>query len=42
MYAVEATNMAAHARRLCAANGLDHVVTVLEGYMEAQTIPEKV
>merc|ERR1739841_18198 len=34
--------MAAHARRLCAQNGVDHIVTVLEGYMEKQTLPEKV
>lgn len=42
VYAVEATSMAAHARRLCAQNGVDHIVTVLEGYMEKQTLPEKV
>jgi protein arginine N-methyltransferase 1 len=42
VYAVEATSMAQHARRLVQQNGLSSVVTVLEGYMEKQTLPEKV
>ena len=34
--------MAAQARRLIAHNGWSHVITVLEGYMEQQQIPEPV
>ena len=34
--------MAQHARRLVLANGLQDVVTVLEGYMEKTELPEKV
>ena len=42
VYAVEATSMAQHARRLVQQNGLEDVVVVLEGYMERQALPEKV
>jgi len=42
VYAVEATSMTKHARRLVEHNGLQDVVTILEGYMEQQTLPEKV
>ena len=42
VYAIEATSMAQHARRLVLANGLQDVVTVLEGYMEKTELPEKV
>lgn len=42
VYAVEATSMAQHARRLVQQNGVQDVVVVLEGYMEAQELPEKV
>ncbi len=42
VYCVEATSMAQHARRLVQQNGLSDVVEVLEGYMEKQTLPEKV
>lgn len=42
VYAIEATSMAQHARRLVAANGLQDVVVVLEGYMEKIELPEKV
>ena len=42
VYAVEATSMSQHARRLVAQNNLQDVVVVLEGYMEKLEIPEKV
>ena len=42
VYAVEATSMAQHARRLVEQNGQQEVVTVLEGYMEKLELPEKV
>jgi protein arginine N-methyltransferase 1 len=42
VYAVEATSMAQHARRLIQQNGFEDVIVVLEGYMEKQTLPEKV
>ena len=42
VYAVEATSMSQHARRLVAQNNLQDVVVVLEGYMEKLDIPEKV
>ena len=42
VYAVEATSMAQHARRLVQQNGVQDIVVVLEGYMEAQALPEKV
>ena len=36
VYAVEATSMAQHARRLVQQNGVQDIVVVLEGYMEQQ------
>jgi protein arginine N-methyltransferase 1 len=42
VYAVEATNMAAHARMLVAGNGMEHIVEVIEGSVEEITLPEKV
>jgi len=42
VYAVEATSMAQHARRLVQQNGFQDVIVVLEGYMEKQELPEKV
>ena len=42
VYAIEATSMAQHARRLVQQNGMQDVVVVLEGYMEKQELPEKV
>ena len=42
VYAVEATSMSQHARRLVAQNNLQDVVVVLEGYMEKIELPEKV
>ena len=31
MYAIDYTDMAKHARRVVAANGVDHIVTVIQG-----------
>ena len=42
VYAVEATSMAQQARRLVQQNGMQDIVTVLEGYMEKIELPEKV
>jgi len=42
VYAVEATYMAEHAKRLFAANGKGQVVEVLQGYVEDIELPEKV
>ncbi|CAM6100257.1 unnamed protein product [Calypogeia fissa] len=42
VYAVEATQMARHARSLVAGNGVEHVVEIIEGAIEDVTIPEKV
>ncbi|EFJ04382.1 hypothetical protein SELMODRAFT_267887 [Selaginella moellendorffii] len=42
VYAVEATNMARHARSLASANGVSHIVEVIEGSIEDVSIPEKV
>jgi len=42
VYAIEATSMAQHARRLVQQNGMQDVVVVLEGYMEKIELPEKV
>ncbi|EFJ25380.1 hypothetical protein SELMODRAFT_414023 [Selaginella moellendorffii] len=41
VYAVEATNMARHARSLASANGVGHIVEVIEGSIEEVSIPEK-
>lgn len=42
VYAVEATNMAQHARDLIRGNAVDHIVEVLQGSMEDLVLPEKV
>ena len=42
VYAIEATNVAAHAERLIAAHGLSDRITVLKGRMEQIELPEKV
>jgi len=42
VYAVEATYMATHARKLIKANGLDHVIEVLQSTVEEVELPEKV
>ncbi len=42
VYAVEATSMAEHARKLVKANQLDTIVTVIQGTMETVELPEKV
>ena len=41
-YAVEATHMATHARRLIKANGLENVVEVIQSSVEDVNLPEKV
>lgn len=42
VYAVEATQMARHARTLIIGNGVQHVVEIIEGAIEDVNIPEKV
>ncbi|KAL3156498.1 hypothetical protein ABBQ38_000798 [Trebouxia sp. C0009 RCD-2024] len=42
VYAVEATSMAKHARKLVEAHQLGHVVKVIQGVIETVNIPEKV
>ena len=42
VYAVEATYMAHHARKLIKANGLDHIIEVLQSTVEEVELPEKV
>lgn len=41
VYAVEATDMAVHARTLVRANGVGHIVEVLQGSMEDLQLPEQ-
>ena len=41
VYAVEATNMAQHAATLAKANGVEHIVEVMQGSIEDLTLPEK-
>lgn len=41
VYAVEATKMADHARRLAAGNGVENIVEVIEGSIEDIELPEK-
>ncbi|KAF8046570.1 hypothetical protein N665_3609s0002 [Sinapis alba] len=41
-YAVEATTMADHARALVKANGLEHIVEVIQASVEDISLPEKV
>eukprot|EP00039_Didymoeca_costata_P012153 m.173908 g.173908 ORF g.173908 m.173908 type:complete len:370 (+) comp15397_c0_seq9:134-1243(+) len=42
VYAVEATYMAKHAQTLCEANGVGHIVEVIQSAMEDVELPEKV
>lgn len=41
VYAVEATNMAEHARELARANDVADIVEVIQGSMEDVVLPEK-
>lgn len=41
VYAVEYTDMANHARNVVRANGLDHIVTVIQGAVEEVVLPEE-
>lgn len=41
VYAVEATDMATHARALVAGNGMENIVEVIEGSVEDITLPEQ-
>lgn len=41
MYAIEYTAMANHARRVVQANGVDHIVTVIQGAVEDVILPEE-
>jgi len=41
VYAVEYTDMAHHARNVVRANGLDHIVTVIQGAVEEVVLPEE-
>ena len=41
VYAVEATNMAEHARELARANGVADIVEVIQGTVEDVQLPEK-
>jgi hypothetical protein len=42
VYAVEATYMATHARKLIKANGLENVIEVIQSTVEDIELPEKV
>lgn len=42
VYAVEATDMAKHARRLVAAQGLQDRIEVVQGVIESVSLPEQV
>jgi len=42
VYAIEYTDMAKHARRLVKANGVEHVVEVIQSSVEELELPEKV
>jgi homoserine trans-succinylase len=41
VYAIEYTAMANHARRVVQANGVDHIVTVIQGAVEDVILPEE-
>lgn len=41
VYAVEATDMATHARTLVKGNNVDNIVEVIEGSIEDITLPEQ-
>ena len=41
VYAIEYTDMAAHARRVVQANGVDHIVKVIQGAVEEVELPQE-
>ena len=41
MYAIEYTAMADHARRVVRANGVDHIVTVIQSAVEDVVLPQE-
>ena len=41
VYAIEYTDMAKHAKRVVQANGVDHIVTVIQGAVEDVILPEE-
>ena len=41
VYAIEYTDMAKHAKRVVQANGVDHIVTVIQGAVEDVVLPEE-
>jgi len=41
VYAIEYTDMANHARNVVRANGVDHIVTVIQGAVEEVVLPEE-
>ena len=41
VYAIEYTDMAKHAKRGVQANGVDHIVTVIQGAVEDVVLPEE-
>jgi len=41
VYAIEYTDMAKHARRVVKANGVDHIVTVIQGAVEDVVLPQE-
>ena len=41
VYAIEYTDMAAHARRVVRANGVDHIVKVIQGAVEEVELPQE-
>ena len=41
VYAIEYTDMAKHARNVVRANGVDHIVTVIQGAVEEVILPEE-
>ncbi len=41
VYAIEYTDMANHARRVVKANGVEHIVTVIQGAVEDVTLPQE-
>ena len=41
VYAIEYTDMAVHARRVVQANGVDHIVKVIQGAVEEVELPQE-
>ena len=41
VYAIEYTDMANHARRVVKANGVEHIVTVIQGAVEDVILPQE-